>query len=72
MTDIVTLARRRAHWSARYELLGPFEHSPDTQEREAFRAAKKGYLRAEQAYQQATATFTAEEIAAVTQHGRAA
>ena len=65
MTDLTTLARRRASAAAHVEAIAGFGESADKTEREAFRAALRAWKKAEEAYEKAASMFTTEELDAL-------
>ena len=67
MTDIPSLARHRAHCAALCEALGEDKLSRDKVERAAQHEAyaRAAYVAAEDAFSRATATLTADELAAL-------
>lgn len=76
MTNLSDLATARASAMAAVEYLTGLHPGGDKQEQEAhhaaLRIAKEAYREAEAAYARATATLTADEIAALTAAGKRA
>ena len=63
--DIRKLARMRDIRAAQLEQLAGWEESSDREERRLYAEAKVAYVRAEDAFQRATATLTLQELADV-------
>ena len=59
------MARRRAQRLAQLESLDGWDGSADKEERAIHARAERNYVNAEDAYQQAVSTYTAEELAAL-------